>query len=359
MTSTTAAGASPPVVPTLTALRVELLRDCPLHCRHCSAYAAPGHPWLLAPERVERLVDEFVELGGQEITFTGGEPLLYPELRALVQHCAAQQLRVRLFSSGVVACADQPQPVSLATLQELAPFVAGIDYSVYAAEARYHDQLTGVRGSLSATIEAIRRTRAARIGAVMHFVPTSSNYRELPALVALAAALGVARVGILRFVPQGRGKQSASSLALDPSAHTWLRHTIIELQAQYPSVQINVGSAYNLLGVKPPKPCRAGIDQLVVFADGSIAPCSAFAHVVEHDTAGNILAHSLREVWTESLYLKQVRAALAVQPTCSGCLAQKTLQAGRIDPFAQDPLLLLAPATPHALSVGGGTHGGR
>jgi radical SAM protein with 4Fe4S-binding SPASM domain len=293
---------------------------------------------MLAPERVAHLVDEFADGGGRDITFTGGEPLVYPDLHSLVRHCHARQLRVRLFSSGVVGRTAEPQPVSIATLHELAPFVAGIDYSVYAAQAPAHDNITGVDGSLDATTEAIRRTVAAGIGAMIHFVPTSSNYQTFPTVVALAAELGVARVGVLRFVPHGRGKRRGPSLVLDAGAHTWLRVAIMNLQTQYPQVQINVGSAYNLLDIGPLKPCRAGIDQLVVFADGSIAPCSAFGNVASQDDLSNILQYSLRDVWNHSPYLARVRTALAAKPDCRGCLAQKTIQAGRVDAFAPDPL---------------------
>jgi radical SAM protein with 4Fe4S-binding SPASM domain len=318
-------------------LRVELLRGCPLLCVHCSAHAAPRHPLMLPLSRVLTLIDEFATGGGQRITFTGGEPLTYPGLEQTLQRAREQGLCIRLFSSGVVFEGNR-RVAGSTLLRRFAPLLDTVMYSVYAAEANVHDSVTSVPGSFWLTIEAIKQTVALAIGTELHFVPTQTNYRDLPAVVALASELHVPRVGILRFVPQGRGKSKADELALDRTAHQWLRECIRELRSCYPQVALTTGSAYNLLAVDVPSPCNAGINQLVVNADGSILPCSAFGSVHVTDDMGNILRRPLQVVWQQSLYLQQVRHALNGITTCAGCLAQKTLAAGRIDAQVPDPL---------------------
>ena len=318
-------------------LRVELLRGCPLLCVHCSAHAAPLHPVLLPLKRALTLIDEFADGGGRRITFTGGEPLIYPGLERVLQRAHERGLAIRLFSSGIIFQKEE-RIAGCALLQRIAPLLNTVMYSIYAAEAEAHDRVTHVPGSFQLTVQAIQQTVALGIGAEIHFVPTQLNYRHLPAVVALASALSVPRVGILRFVPQGRGKTKAGDLALDRKAHQWLRENILELRSRYPEVTLSSGSAYNLLAVETPSPCNAGINQLVVNADGSILPCSAFGSVRIKDNVGNILTRPLQVVWQHSLYLQQVRHALAGMTTCSGCLAQKTLAAGRIDAQVPDSL---------------------
>lgn len=75
-------------------LRIELGLDCPLRCRHCSANAAPGHPLALGTEIVRRLIAEFAAMGGEEITFTGGEPLVNTYLPDFLADATAR-LRAR------------------------------------------------------------------------------------------------------------------------------------------------------------------------------------------------------------------------------------------------------------------------
>lgn len=330
-------------IPTLRELRVELLRGCPLLCAHCSAYASPKHSLRLPSERVLRLIDEFAELGGHRMTLTGGEPLMYPELGAVLDRCHSREIAVRIFSSGIVqpgGAAAPRRPVDVVTLDRCAPFIGSIAYSVYGRTPAVHDAITRITGSFHLTLEAIRRTVARRIGSELHFVPTRENYRDLPAVVELADELGVGRVGVLRFVPHGRGEARAGKLLLDRPAHQWLRRAIIELRGRFPRVALHVGSAYNPLGLDDRHPCTAAIDQLVVEADGRIAPCSGFGNFRVADEVGNVLDHPLGVVWERSAYLTQVREALALRAGggCAGCLAQGAIVAGRISAEVQDPI---------------------
>jgi MoaA/NifB/PqqE/SkfB family radical SAM enzyme len=73
--------------PSLTDIRIELLRGCAVARAHCSAYASPGHPIQLPSERVLTLIDEFAEFGSRRVTFRGGEPLIYLQLSNILLGC--------------------------------------------------------------------------------------------------------------------------------------------------------------------------------------------------------------------------------------------------------------------------------
>lgn len=345
--------------PALGELRVELLRGCPLLCAHCSAHASPKQALQLAPERVLRLIDEFAALGGRRATLTGGEPLMYPELETVLRRCQSHGIATRLFSSGIVQPGGAAAPrsaVDVVALERYAPYVGSIAYSIYARTPAVHDALTRITGSFHLTLEAIRRTIVLRVGSELHFVPTQGNYRELPAVVELADDLGVGRVGVLRFVPHGRGEARAGKLLLDRPAHLWLRRAIIELRERFPRVSLHVGSAYNLLGLDDQRPCTAALDQLVIEADGRIAPCSGFGNFRVEDEIGNVLEHPLRVVWERSAFLTQVREVLSLRAGsgCAGCLAQGAIADGRISPHAPDPLVsLIERGVPDALASHG------
>lgn len=339
-------------------LRVELLRGCPLLCSHCSVSAAPKHPLQLPVTRVLTLLDEFASLGGRRVTFTGGEPLTYPYLDDVLLRASELDLRARIFSSGVVYIGNRRHSVGGARLEQLAPSVESIVYSLYAAESQVHDLLTRVNGSHAMTIEAIKGTKTVGISTDLHFVPTQTNYMLLPEVVALAADLGVRKVLILRFVPHGRGQSGSRELELDRQSHLWLRSEITGLREQYPHIALQLGSAFNALGLEAAEPCTAGIDQLVVEADGQIAPCSAFSNFHLEDTFSNILTHPLEVVWERSTYLGEIRRALRMSANkkcedCQGCLAQKALMTGRIDPFWPDPLTLQMRSTPYVSELTG------
>ena len=324
-------------VGTLQEMRVELLRDCPLLCAHCSAYAAPNHTMKLPLQRVLELVDEFADGNGRRVTFTGGEPLMYPGIEAVLQRSRDHGLQTRLFSSGIVF-AGRKRVAGGDILARCSTLLDTVMYSVYSSASEAHDRVTRIPGSLALTLEAIQRTKALDIEAELHFVPTRINYLDFPAVVELALSLGVSKVGVLRFVPQGRGKAHAEDLALDKEAHLWLQQRIREIRKRSQQIHISAGSAYNLLQVDAPLPCKAAIDQIVIEANGNIVPCSAFSNVHVKDGYGNILHHPLHVVWQQSLYLQQVRQALATPHDCRSCLAQKTIASGYIDIHGHDPL---------------------
>src|SRR4030088_1592201 len=85
---------------TATDLRVSLTDKCNLRCTYCMP--GEGLAWLpkqtlLSDEEIERLVRIAVRcLGGNDVRFTGGEPLLRPGLVKIVAAAAALRPRPKL-----------------------------------------------------------------------------------------------------------------------------------------------------------------------------------------------------------------------------------------------------------------------
>nr|WP_246580889.1 radical SAM protein [Deinococcus aestuarii] len=325
-------------------MRVEVLRACPLTCAHCSAFAAPRHPLALPLARTLDLVSEFARLGGRRLTLTGGEPLEYVGFDEVVARARREGLAVRVFSSGVVWQAGVRTSVPPGRLAALTRVVDTLVVSLYSPDPVRHDAVTGVDGSFDLTVETVRAALALGLRTELHFVPTRLNRHELPGLAALAVALGVPRISVLRFVPQGRGAHGQDRLTLDQAGYRALRDTVLDLRSAHPGLEIALGSAHAFLGLEGCGPCTAALDQLLVEADGRVAPCSAFGDFRLPGDHDNVLSASLRDVWGRSRLLGAVREAHRVAPGCTGCLAQKALSTGRLDPRDPDPLNLGADA---------------
>ncbi|MGB9376066.1 MAG: GTP 3',8-cyclase MoaA [Mycobacteriales bacterium] len=85
-------------------LRVSLTDRCSLRCTYCMP--AEGLPWLPAPEllttpEMVRLVRLLVDLGITEVRLTGGEPLLRPDVVAVVD-ALAEVTEVSVTTNGLV-----------------------------------------------------------------------------------------------------------------------------------------------------------------------------------------------------------------------------------------------------------------
>jgi radical SAM protein with 4Fe4S-binding SPASM domain len=126
----------------------------------------------------------------------------------------------------------------------------------------------------------------------------------------------------------------------------------VQLQKVYSAVTIRTGAPLNILCPQVPAQCKAGLSVLTINPDGSISPCDALKQFRLHDDFGNILNHSLVEIWQKSRILNIVRtlekskldsscASCSLYSKCnSGCIAQKAIASGMLTD-GRDPDCLL------------------
>jgi MoaA/NifB/PqqE/SkfB family radical SAM enzyme len=69
--------------------QVVVTDDCNLTCTYCDEYT-PGAPIIPLPD-LQRRIDQLDALGVQVYDFLGGEPLLHPDIAALVRHAKAKR----------------------------------------------------------------------------------------------------------------------------------------------------------------------------------------------------------------------------------------------------------------------------
>ena len=333
-------------------LKIEVNRECPLRCIHCSSNGEPHAPEKLELSRLTELIREFVEMGGETLAISGGEPLVYKGLPRILNVCHNLGIRPDFYTTGIYSNGVSLKPIPDNLLGFLIQSQAKVIFSLHGAQAKSHEALTQVSGSLDTTMRAMQRTLDAGISTEVHIVPVANNIGEIADMVGMLTSIGVKRVSWLRFVPQGRGKINRSLLQLTREQLRQLAHMRVKLQQKYPEMAIRTGSPFNILCPQSPTPCIAGISVLAVRPDGGIVPCDAFKQFNGCYEFSNILEHSLSEVWEKSELLNEVRKVLETKndslcASCpsysrcnSGCLAQKAAAAGRIT-NGKDPDCLL------------------
>lgn len=81
----------------------ELTRACQLACRHCRTEAVPWrHPRELSTDEGFALLDQFLRFGQPlpHLVFTGGDPLIRPDLLDLIVGARQRGFTVSLTPSG-------------------------------------------------------------------------------------------------------------------------------------------------------------------------------------------------------------------------------------------------------------------
>jgi radical SAM protein with 4Fe4S-binding SPASM domain len=90
----------PSPVPSLRYLELQLTNRCNLKCRHC--YLGEPAKTDLPINSVLAVLEEFEEMQGLRVLFSGGEPQLYPHLRALNDSLPRFRLRKVLLTNGTL-----------------------------------------------------------------------------------------------------------------------------------------------------------------------------------------------------------------------------------------------------------------
>lgn len=323
-------------------LKIEVNRDCPLHCLHCSSNGMPKAPECLDPHKISELIKEFAYLGGEELCVSGGEPLCYQELSNIINSCQGTNIDLSLYTTGIEHNGGPPKPVSERMASFLADKGVKIIFSLHGATDKTHDMLTQVQGSFNSTLVAIKKTIEAGALVELHVVPMATNFHELTEITRLADSFNIKKISWLRFVPQGRGFLNRHALQLSKEQLKELGKKKTEAHRIYPTITIRTGAPFNILCPQVPAPCKAGISVLTITPSGSVSPCDAFKRFNIPDSFGNVLYRSLADIWHNSQILNTVRAlhesrlnsscfSCSLYSRCnSGCLAQKAIAAGTL-----------------------------
>ncbi len=93
------------------------IRRCNLSCAYCNEYdsSSPPVPTDIMRERVQRLGD----LGTSVITISGGEPLLHPELEAIIAEIRKRHVIASLITNGYLLSRKRIQRLNDAGLEHL------------------------------------------------------------------------------------------------------------------------------------------------------------------------------------------------------------------------------------------------
>lgn len=321
-------------------LKIEVTYQCPLACVHCSSNAFINNNLKMDKKRCISILNQAIKMGVERIAFSGGEPLMWEGLEEAVEYCHSNNLETTVYTSG--NCDDVKKVFESIASKGLDKAV----FSLYSSEQEEHVRITRKKDSYQATLNAIHVARESGIATELHFVAMKMNYLRLPQVVELGRKAGVERVSVLRFVPQGRGKNLSNQGVLSRQQNVELRNIIIDLRND--GYDIRTGSPWNVLWLNDNPRCMAAQDRMIVAPDLRIYPCDAFKQVEFEDISPqdsySILENkSLEECWEKSDYFNIVREKQKRLPdkpclncekynNCkSGCLAQKFLNYGNLD----------------------------
>ena len=287
-------------------------RRCNLHCRHCySGSLDRAYEGELDTAEGLALIDDLAGFGVPVILFSGGEPLLRPDLLELIAHAGQRGVRSVLSTNGTLITAQLSR-----RLKDLALSYVGI--SVDGLEPT-HDRFRGAPGAFRQALEGLRNCREAGIKVGLRFTINRDNAADIPGIFELLRQESIPRVCFFHLVYAGRGSRLIEE-DLDHSQTRRVVDQIIELTRQLHdagqpkevlTVDNHADGVYLYLRAKREDPARAeSILELLrmnggnssghgigcVSWDGSVHPDQFWRHV----TLGNVRARPFSAIWSDS-----------------------------------------------------------
>lgn len=304
---------------------------CNSRCVSCDWWKSDGADDLTIAE-IGAAAHQLAALGTRLVVFSGGEPLLRPEVFEAAQLFARPGVALHLLTSGVLLERSAP---------EVARWFARVVVSLDSASELGYQRVRGVH-ALSAVERGVARLRRlspslpVTARATLHRL----NFRELPHLVEHARAMALDGISFLAAdvssLAFGRSRPiDQATLALDADEvrefHVIVDDTIARYAADFragfiaesPEKLRGLPRYYAALlgqGTFPPVSCNAPWTSIVLEADGAVRPCFF------HQRIGNVRTESIATIVTRHLPAFRATLDVSCNRVCQRCVC--SLQTG-------------------------------
>jgi 12,18-didecarboxysiroheme deacetylase len=190
-------------------------RACNLRCVHCySGSAGPAAEGEMTGDEGRAMLEDLAAFGVPVVLFSGGEPLLRPDLPELVERAVELGMRAVISTNGTL--------IDEATAGRLAGL--GLSYVGVSLDGvgEVNDRFRGIEGAFDRAIRGVRNCRAAGLKVGLRFTITRRNVGEVPRLFDLVREENIPRVCFYHLVYAGRG----SGLMDEDLDHEATRRTV-------------------------------------------------------------------------------------------------------------------------------------
>jgi len=327
----------------------EMTTACNLRCIHCHVSGGKPAADELTTGEAKRLLDQLTEVGEfRMMAFTGGEPLVRPDLFELLAYSQALG-----FTNTLATNATLIDETVARRLRRYGVVIAAVSLDGF--DAATHDFVRGSPGAFEATLRGICALRQA--GILLHINITAMEYNmdQMESLMALVDELGAGILLMYQLVPVGRGR-GIGEAALDLGANERLIRFMAQAQRTTRAIMEPVAGPQHwpflLLraGIRSGPllrlaetvfhGCSAGRGFVYIKPNGEVWPCP-FIEV----SCGNVRQTPFPTLWATSPVLKGLRerekrlkghcGECQYRRLCGGCRGRAWATSG--DYLAEDP----------------------
>ncbi|QGG47772.1 putative heme d1 biosynthesis radical SAM protein NirJ2 [Heliorestis convoluta] len=298
--------------------------DCNMYCDHCYRDAGVKADEELSTQEGKNLIDEIAKAGFKIMIFSGGEPLMRPDIVELVAYATSKGLRSVFGTNGTYIDLDMAK-----ALKEAGAMGMGI--SLDSLDKEKHDRLRKYDNAWDEAVRGMENCRAVGLPFQIHTTVMDWNRHEVSALTDFAVEMGAVGHHTFFLVPTGRAV-SIEEESLRAEEYEQILTEIMEKQKtvdielkptcapQFMRIAKEMG-----LNLRYGRGCLAGTHYCIISPVGVVQPC-AYLNI----SAGNVREKPFSEIWTDAPIFKELRtldykggcASCKYKVACGGCRAR-------------------------------------
>lgn len=261
---------------------IAITYSCPCRCEFCSAYNMQQKPGsLLTTEDIEKLIDDFAELGCLSICFSGGEPASHVDVCRLIRHVRKKGMFCSIITSCVTYSDELWEQMKEAGINTM--------YLSVDAVGEQHDRFRGVKGLFNKIELAVKKCKELEIEFYFNGVVTNSNIenRDIYRLIEYCQKNNI---NLIFLLTSANGKYANHNFLLK-------QENLKEFQKirKLKNVFWEGDTTLKQIG------CPAGIQVVFVSGYGEVLPCP-FIEVSFGNVKNEGLARSVQKMWSYRIF---------------------------------------------------------
>lgn len=297
---------------------------CNMYCDHCYRDAGCKAEEELSTVEAKTMLDQIARAGFKIMIFSGGEPLMRPDIVELVAYAKSLGLRPVFGTNGTLLTGDLPWKLKEAGAM-------GMGISLDSLDKDKHGQFRRYNGAWEQAVQGMRNCRRAGLPFQIHTTVMEWNRDELEALTDFAVQEGAVAHHIFFLVPTGRAV-SIEEESLKAEAYEDVLTRIMKKQ-QCVDIELKPTCAPQFtriakqMGVETrfSRGCLAGTAYCIISPKGQVQPC-AYLNI----PLGDVRETPFDEIWRDNPVLNDLRTLdykggcgiCGFKKLCGGCRAR-------------------------------------
>lgn len=183
-------------------IEIELTKACNLACRFCyniwknsGANLASNRNVNLGIMEIKKIQSESAQHGLFKIRYSGGEPLLHPDFKKIIQNGASLGLYQVVFTNGYFLSSDMAKFFKRNLVKEVLISLHG--------DKEFHESITTKTGSFEKALSAMRIALEEGLQVIAEMVVTNNNKDKINAVINTLTEIGVKDLRLMRYVKTG------------------------------------------------------------------------------------------------------------------------------------------------------------